>query len=481
MALPDLTGLNIQDSYKRVLHTDGTIIYDGTGSIFTPATASHALFAVSASHEITFELSSSHAINSDTASFIANGIHNLTSGEVNQLKDINSHDINNDEWGYVAGGQAHGMEDDPTFNRLNITRNIKHAPEMGAPSEPLIVGSDSWFGIALNGKFDTRPIDFTSNNVSVAFINKEGEYSGQASNIYGAPDISVRKITATGDISSSRYIYGDHYYSNGEGIAHDNGTTTYYGNTKLTEIDGTNIKLDAPVTATGDISASGDLYANSINLPYGESVKWGGEGYITVDGGSGQIMFDSLDVVIGNGLSAQSTTLGNTIDDTHTFIGNITASGHISASGNLIVSESLTFGASSAEIISPTELRIKGSNANDYMVLADNNISLFMNGGQSVEHTPTHFAVNASNQNIDFKVNHDNGVNAIWTDASTNRVKLRDYVSIGSGSVENADPNALLVTGTTHFKGNVTASNNISASGNLIANTLTGTINGGTF
>ena len=95
MALPDLTGLNIQDSYKRVLHTDGTIIYDGTGSIFTPATASHALFAVSASHEITFELSSSHAINSDTASFIANGIHNLTSGEVNQLKDINSHDINN--------------------------------------------------------------------------------------------------------------------------------------------------------------------------------------------------------------------------------------------------------------------------------------------------------------------------------------------------------------------------------------------------
>jgi len=33
MALPDLTGLNIEDTYQRVLHTDGTNIYDGTGSI----------------------------------------------------------------------------------------------------------------------------------------------------------------------------------------------------------------------------------------------------------------------------------------------------------------------------------------------------------------------------------------------------------------------------------------------------------------
>lgn len=34
MALPDLTGLNIEDTYYRLLQTDGTYIYDGTGSIF---------------------------------------------------------------------------------------------------------------------------------------------------------------------------------------------------------------------------------------------------------------------------------------------------------------------------------------------------------------------------------------------------------------------------------------------------------------
>jgi hypothetical protein len=35
MALPDLTGLNIEETYQRLLQTDGTYIYDGTGSIFT--------------------------------------------------------------------------------------------------------------------------------------------------------------------------------------------------------------------------------------------------------------------------------------------------------------------------------------------------------------------------------------------------------------------------------------------------------------
>jgi hypothetical protein len=35
MALPDLTGFNIEETYQRLLQTDGTYIYDGTGSIFT--------------------------------------------------------------------------------------------------------------------------------------------------------------------------------------------------------------------------------------------------------------------------------------------------------------------------------------------------------------------------------------------------------------------------------------------------------------
>ena len=35
MALPDLTGFNIEETYPRLLQTDGINIYDGTGSLFT--------------------------------------------------------------------------------------------------------------------------------------------------------------------------------------------------------------------------------------------------------------------------------------------------------------------------------------------------------------------------------------------------------------------------------------------------------------
>ena len=35
MALPDLTGQNIQDTYQRVLQTDNGTLRDGTGSLVT--------------------------------------------------------------------------------------------------------------------------------------------------------------------------------------------------------------------------------------------------------------------------------------------------------------------------------------------------------------------------------------------------------------------------------------------------------------
>ena len=40
MALPDLTGQNIENTYQRILQTDGTLIYDGTGSLVNLSTGS---------------------------------------------------------------------------------------------------------------------------------------------------------------------------------------------------------------------------------------------------------------------------------------------------------------------------------------------------------------------------------------------------------------------------------------------------------
>jgi len=71
MALPDLTGQPIEDSYQRVLQVSGSgDIVDGTGSLFIPPNAISASYATSASYEIIKEVSSSYA---DTASFAQSG------------------------------------------------------------------------------------------------------------------------------------------------------------------------------------------------------------------------------------------------------------------------------------------------------------------------------------------------------------------------------------------------------------------------
>jgi hypothetical protein len=74
MALPDLTGQHIEDTYPRLLHIDSgsKLIYNGIGSLVDVfnATASFAVtasYAISASYEIVKEVSSSYA---ETASLV---------------------------------------------------------------------------------------------------------------------------------------------------------------------------------------------------------------------------------------------------------------------------------------------------------------------------------------------------------------------------------------------------------------------------
>ena len=83
MALPDLTGQNIQDTYKRVLTIgDGGVVFDGTGSKVTTLkmTASYAIT------EVNYETSSSYA---ETAS-LAGSLTGLTSTitELNYLDGV---------------------------------------------------------------------------------------------------------------------------------------------------------------------------------------------------------------------------------------------------------------------------------------------------------------------------------------------------------------------------------------------------------
>jgi hypothetical protein len=50
-----------------------------------------------------------------------NYLDGLTSGEATQIKNIGSNAISSAEWGYVAGGQAHGTSNSPTFANLTLS------------------------------------------------------------------------------------------------------------------------------------------------------------------------------------------------------------------------------------------------------------------------------------------------------------------------------------------------------------------------
>jgi hypothetical protein len=79
------------------------------------------------------------------------------------------------------------------------------------------------------------------------------------------------EITASGNISASGDLYGNEifadskYYTNELPTIVNSGGNTFFGiSTQPTEIQGTNIKLDAPVTASGNVSASGVITATSF-------------------------------------------------------------------------------------------------------------------------------------------------------------------------------------------------------------------------
>ena len=99
MALNDFTDQNIQNTYQKVVQTEGNLFADGTGSAISIIVASQtssmtvatASYAISASHEITQEVSSSYA---QTASFAHNAIYssltNIPGGIISGAAQINN-------------------------------------------------------------------------------------------------------------------------------------------------------------------------------------------------------------------------------------------------------------------------------------------------------------------------------------------------------------------------------------------------------
>lgn len=371
--LPNLSGSNIQDTYQRVLHTDGTLIYNGTGSIMSilPVTAS---YAISASHEITYELSSSYAETASMASsnfnvqgnISASGnliVNEITAEELligNDIEISNNSSIfvgtsntsitaNNDDYWKISANGVEGVR----IASSGVTIN-----EGGVPQSDFRVESNT----------DTHAffIDAGADKVAIGTDTVSDSLLTVDGNITTAGE-----ITASGNISASGNIVASNVMLPGAGkISFDNsldGTDQFIsGVDNQIAIDGDNfvkvfadkfvtfynssaedhftiqhesgsIVTDYNVTASGDISSSGDIYGQNIYA--GSQVLVNGDVALSQD----QFRISGERALVR--LSAGHFGIGNASpgsSEEHLLIpGNVTASGNISASGDLYSGDKL--------------------------------------------------------------------------------------------------------------------------------------------
>ena len=134
----DLTGQNIQDTYKKVLTVgEGGLMYDGTGSLYTP---------LSASHEITSEVSSSYA---ETASMASSNF--TVQGSMTADGKI------------IGGGLDISNEGTTTFNEGDITNVGQISADIVAADFRIIqIGANT---VVENNIYLKGPVT-SSNNIS---------------------------------------------------------------------------------------------------------------------------------------------------------------------------------------------------------------------------------------------------------------------------------------------------------------------------
>tara|TARA_R100001443_G_scaffold69999_1_gene78466 strand:+ start:201 stop:3323 length:3123 start_codon:yes stop_codon:yes gene_type:complete len=275
-------------------------------------------------------------------------------------------------------------------------------------------------------------------------------------------------ITASGNISSSETIYADTYYQNGKSaIITSNDKMTFGRNIGDVAIGKnptqTTLTIDAHVTASGNISASGDLISNDLFIDNG----------ITHNGDTDtKIIFsdNTVRVNAGNIVNTNFYSYG-----TH-FALPITASGNISSSALVYGTQ----GRFSSRVVTPqfSEWTAGAGHLFNHNITASGNISssgnLHVNGitassdihvGQYIKHLGdegTH--INFSDNQISIKAGGTTLAN--FVQGSPTLIRFIPDVLIGSISGNPGE--ALEVIGNISASGNLSA-NNITASGDITA------------
>lgn len=484
----DFTGQNIQDTYQRVLQLSSSgQLADGTGSLVTllettssfatnAITASHALFAVSASHEVTFEVSSSHAQTADSASYVlASNIDqpftNITaSGNISAsgtgfnhfggnivTKGVISSSFTGTSANNVFGAgvdihqelnflatnelQLEGGNES-SFNPFTSSLITNFGPRMTVFLDASGISDDEVFEIRKNNPFYTLATPIFS-------IDSEGSIS-QSANITASGGISASSTGSFGSLflesghigigTNNKYVFTP---SSGVGklefnvgvsnmSIHSNEHLALTSDDKILEL-GTPSKI-AHVTASGNISASGFIS--------------GSKGHI------GKVRFQSTHIILNN-LSALKA-----FDNTGT-------ERILAAMNN---DESLL-----ASLAHPTKVRGTNIFLGNSGVGAPVTASVFsasgdlIGGGLNINGTTTFNDGNITNVGI------------IDVDQIRSDTDATTLVAIGNGTISNTvgGANTIVHNATSIQLGTVLNSMHVTASGNISGSSTTNLIIGG--
>ena len=210
MAVNDFTGKNIQDTYQKVVQTDGTNLADGTGSLLPISFDGNNVTISGSLTAHTYILSSSVIVtNAGSTTFgdSSNDTHTFK-GDVSIIS-TNQDAISTN--GSIIGGHMVSARTG-SFNQISLTNLAPNSPE---PSDPTlnVIGLKNLLR-AFSTTEDSNTIRGFGSNVG--FIENLASTVGTFGtgttlindNISSSGDLTVRQITASGNIITTKNIIG---------------------------------------------------------------------------------------------------------------------------------------------------------------------------------------------------------------------------------------------------------------------------------
>ena len=476
----NFTGQNIQDTYQRVLQLSSSgQLADGTGSLVELLNVT-ASFAVSASHEITFETSSSYAQTASAAENDFNIASNLnfdstapqifaggdsmmvlqsTGGQIIVNKDLRTGDNQGIKFG--AGSDY----------------TIKHnSSAVGETKMAIVEGASTRYTFGIGGHLSAS----AGVNIHLgAGVQGGGEFRGESANILqvtssiisasshihtstlkgGGDEVSLNvlgAITASGNISASGTgSFSDGRFAEKVGI----GTTSpseklhIYGNVN----DDVKLKIENDFSGKNavlvvDGGSSGDAI---IHLAEASSVK----GIITYDGGT-----DVLKIINDGSTGTEHfamDTSGNVGIGTFSPTEKLQVAGNISASGDII---GVT---GSFDYVKTDKLQVGTTGGTDILSIDGGDLQLENNKQITFSDIG-----DGNTGRVRIVGNEDDDFIRMHVDNSNSHVLTLNTTGVGIGTTSPVEK--LTVIGNISASGNITTteittSGNISSSGNVIA------------